>query len=259
LGSQVVKRIAVEGNIAAGKSSFLRILNTEFDYVVVPEPITKWQRVVDEDHDEISSSQENGGNLLGMFYDNPSRWAYTFQSYAFLSRMKAQLQPVTAFSGNVSVNNGEEESSKRAKKTLVQFFERSVYSDRYCFAQNCYENNLFNEVEWGIYKDWHAWLINAFPAAKLDALIYLRTSPETCLTRLKKRNRSEELGVDLAYLKSIHQRHEDWLIDKKPYVKISKEIQNTPTLILDCDAEFESVHERKVEMVQQIKNFLHTI
>lgn len=49
-------RIAVEGNIAAGvfvclffqthfifagKSSFLRILNNEFDYVVVPEPITK--------------------------------------------------------------------------------------------------------------------------------------------------------------------------------------------------------------------------
>ena len=28
---------------------------------------------------EISSSQEHGGNLLDMFYKDPKRWAYTFQ------------------------------------------------------------------------------------------------------------------------------------------------------------------------------------
>ena len=37
------------------------------------------------------SSQRSGGNLLDLFYKDSKRWAYTFQSYAFLSRMKAQL------------------------------------------------------------------------------------------------------------------------------------------------------------------------
>lgn len=58
-----------------------------------------------------------GGNLLEMFYGDPHRWAFTFQvrrgrgvtrvgssrrlraaqSYAFLSRMRSQLRPVSDF------------------------------------------------------------------------------------------------------------------------------------------------------------------
>ncbi len=34
-----------------------------------------------------------GGNLLDMFYRDPHRWAYTFQAYAFLSRIRAQMMP----------------------------------------------------------------------------------------------------------------------------------------------------------------------
>jgi deoxycitidine kinase len=63
----------------------------------VPEPITKWQKIEKENEDDTEN--QNGvqkpiisiltlkkGNLLDMFYVDPNRWAYTFQSYAFLSR-----------------------------------------------------------------------------------------------------------------------------------------------------------------------------
>lgn len=76
------------------------------------------------------------------------------------------------------------------------------------------ETGLFNKVEWGIYQDWHEWLLGAFSNLKLDAIVYLRTTPDTCLKRLQKRARSEEAGVPLEYLKQIHHRHERWLRDR---------------------------------------------
>ena len=42
------------------------------------------------------------------------------------------------------------EKRKRAEPR-VQFYERSVYSDRYCFASTCHDNGVFTDVEcmWG--------------------------------------------------------------------------------------------------------------
>jgi hypothetical protein len=41
-------KIALEGNIAAGKSTLLRLLEDDVDYVAVPEPLAKWQQVYHE-------------------------------------------------------------------------------------------------------------------------------------------------------------------------------------------------------------------
>lgn len=44
-----------------------------------------------------------------------------------------------------------------------------------------------------------------------DGFIYLRATPQTCMSRLKHRARDEETAVDISYLEDLHQRHDAWL------------------------------------------------
>lgn len=220
------KNLMLEGNIGAGKSTFLRVLEPHINANVIFEPTDKWQNIGD------------GENLLNLFYKDIKRWAYTFQSYAFISRIQSfdQLRP--------------EQTDKPFK-----IMERSVYCDRYCFAKNCFEMGLMSPLEWQIYKDWFTWLAENY-APKPSGFIYLQTSPEICFERLKKRNRSEETGVSLDYLKTLHERHEDWLIEKK---EIERSIKDIPLLVIDCNESFENNQKRQQVIITQVNEFMNQI
>lgn len=235
-------KIAMEGNIATGKSTFLDILAKAWpEAEVVQEPISRWTKIPDanDDPENITCSQKNGGNLLDMFYKDSSRWAYTFQTYCFLSRMRAQL------------------TSAQESTSTMQIFERSVYSDRLCFAANCHDSGLFSDMEWNIYCDWHTFLLDAFGGLKLDGIIYLRATPDVSHSRLQIRDRTEENGLPLTYLQSIYQKHEDWLIHNK--IKVCEELQGVPVLVIDCDTEFQHNDARQAEMLAEVKEFINTL
>lgn len=189
-------RIALEGNIASGKSTLLELISSEFDVFTVQEPVGKWQQVESEDGTTARAS-----NLLELFYSDPKRWAYTFQTYAFLSRLQAQM---SATPGNVDV--------------IVM--ERSVMADYHIFAKNCHKTGLFSDVEWSLYRQWFAWLTQQFPP-QFDGTIYLRTSPSVCLQRLHKRARGEEGSIPLEYLQQLHTRHEEWCSSFSRLLRIS--------------------------------------
>ena len=65
-----------------------------------------------------------------------------------------------------------------------------------------------NELELRIYESWFDPFISALPGLVPDGFIYLRASPDTCLRRLHMRNRPEEQGVTLEYLRGLHEKHE---------------------------------------------------
>ena len=216
--------IVIEGNIGAGKSTLVSLIKKHLDVHVIYEPHDQWQ--------SVGGSNEN---ILEKFYADTPRWAYTFQSYAFVTRVRAQKQAM-------------QQSSSR-----MYIVERSVYSDRYCFAKNCFELGYMNSLEWKLYQEWFSWLVENY-TQRPQGFIYLRTTPNTCYKRLKKRDRKEEVDVSLDYLQSLHDKHECWLIEKQDVQGI---LTDVPVLTLDVDQEFESNNKIQQELMQRVGSFIN--
>ncbi len=173
-------KIYVEGNIGAGKSEFIKSLDID-KYKVVQEPVDIWEQI----------------GILSEFYKDPKRWAYTFQSLAFATRLSTVWTEL--------VNNP-------LNKPVI--LERSIYTDKNCFTKLQVEFQNMNEIEYKTYLAWYALTEHKFAKdIKADAIIYLRTTPEICMERIKKRSRNGESSISMEYLTALHNKHEEWLTD----------------------------------------------
>ncbi|XP_068559486.1 deoxyguanosine kinase, mitochondrial isoform X1 [Cebidichthys violaceus] len=239
-----VKRVSIEGNIAVGKSTFARLLQSACpDWEVVAEPVSKWQNIESGTVKGTDASpQTTVSNLLQMMYQDPQRWSYTFQTFSCMSRLRTQLQPPPA-------------RLLSLERTPVQVYERSIYSDRYIFALNMFELGCINSTEWAIYQDWHSLLVEQFGhQVELEGIIYLRAPPKKCMERLERRGRSEEKGVKLDYLDKLHVQHERWLVEKSTELHFEK-LKQIPVLQLDASVEFQSDPEVQEEFIRKMQNF----
>ncbi|XP_054449494.1 deoxyguanosine kinase, mitochondrial isoform X1 [Pteronotus mesoamericanus] len=178
-------------------------------------------------------------------YQEPARWSYTFQTFSFMSRLKIELEPFP-------------EKLLQAKK-VVQIFERSVYSDRYIFAKNLFENGSISGLEWHIYQEWHSFLLQEFASRlQLHGFIYLQATPQVCLKRLHQRNRKEERGIELAYLEQLHGQHEDWLVHKTTKLHFEA-LVDIPVLVLDVNDDFSTEVTKQEELMRKVNAFVNSL
>ncbi|XP_025899190.1 deoxyguanosine kinase, mitochondrial [Nothoprocta perdicaria] len=244
-GCGAALRLAIEGNIAVGKSTFVRLLGRTFpEWHLVIEPVAQWQKVQAAGTKEAPSAQ-GFGNLLQLLYQEPSRWSYTFQTYSCMSRLKAQLEPL----------------AERLLKSPepVQVFERSVYSDRYVFAKSLFEAGHLDALEWAIYQDWHSFLLQELAErVALHGFLYLRAAPEKCLERLRRRGRPEEKGIQLDYLQQLHAQHESWLVERTTEVHFAG-LRGASVLVLDVDRDFEHDAAVRDVLMAKVEAFVRTL
>ncbi|XP_007968386.1 deoxyguanosine kinase, mitochondrial isoform X1 [Chlorocebus sabaeus] len=239
------RRLSIEGNIAVGKSTFVKLLAKTYpEWHVATEPVATWQDIQAAGTQKACTAQSLG-NLLDMMYREPARWSYTFQTFSFLSRLKVQLEPFP-------------EKLLQARKP-VQIFERSVYSDRYIFAKNLFENGSLSDIEWHIYQDWHSFLLWEFASRlTLHGFIYLQASPQVCLKRLYRRAREEEKGIELAYLEQLHGQHEAWLLHKTTKLHFEA-LMNIPVLVLDVNDDFSEEVTKQEDLMREVNTFIKNL
>ena len=79
--------ISIEGNIGSGKSTLMEIFKQKFpqlelthasEIFYLDEPVEDWKNI----------NQNQDLNILQTFYEDPCRWAYSFQIYALFTRLK---------------------------------------------------------------------------------------------------------------------------------------------------------------------------
>jgi len=185
--------ISIEGNIGVGKSTLLSkikelSLKNSYDINCLFEPVKQWEDV----RDPITND-----NMITKYYLDPEKYAFPFQIMAYSTQVNQLLQAV---------------SDLNASKIILT--ERSLESNHEVFTKMLYNNNLMEDTLYQIYKmnaDTHKISYNDSPNLNTDAYIYLKSSPETCLERIHKRDRSGETKITLDYLKDCHEYHEKWL------------------------------------------------
>ncbi len=224
--------VVVEGIIAAGKTSLIEqclcpLLTVRgYRVTVVNEPVEKWKK--------------NG--RLKLFYDDPARRGFQFQTVAFHDRvMETRIQ-----------------HAKHNKTTDIYILERSIFSDT-LFMKMLRDLGHVDETEYEDYMNlWTMWSM-LMPFSP-DVFIYLKPGVDLSMKRLKNRAREGETGISEDYQSQLEAKHEDLLggdtitIEIGPINGEKKHEKIVPILKLTTEDDFrtnEAEQKRIVDLVQK--------
>ena len=105
-------RIAISGNIGAGKTSLVKLISKSLGYTPYYEDVI-------------------ANPYLDDFYNHMERWSFNLQIYYLNSRF-TQIQEI-----------------QRTEKTVIQ--DRTIYEDAYIFAPNLHAMNLMSKRDFDNY------------------------------------------------------------------------------------------------------------
>ena len=116
--------------------------------------------------------------FLPKFYNDMKRWCFTLQ-----------VEILNSFK-NMDIKN--------------KIVERSPWEACHIFAKNAFNNDLLTKEEFKLVEN-----ITENVGYKPDCFIYLRATPDICMTRIKERNRECESEISLEYVTQLYELYED--------------------------------------------------
>lgn len=221
--------IAVEGLVGCGKTTIINecleplLIERGYKVKIVVEPVHLWTEI------------------LPLFYNDPKRWAYHFQTTTFITRVQESVKMWDEFKDT----------------TDIFITERSILSDTF-FVETLHKQGNFTDLE---YKDYYNWwsLWEKIMPIKPDLYLYLTPSIEETMKRVKIRARPGEEGVSEDYQILLKEQHDkildcdfvsncgiiDWFITG-----------NIPILKLDTNLDFKTDIMVKHDIVNKLEEKL---
>jgi deoxyadenosine/deoxycytidine kinase len=219
--------VSIEGNIGSGKSTLLQNLMNSYKenscVIFLKEPVDDWEKIKDS----------NGDTMLKKFYSDQKTYSFAFQMMAYISRLKILRDVIN-------------KTKAHPEKKFIIITERSLFTDKYVFAQMLHDQGSIEDVCYQIYLSWFDEFSKDFP---INKTIYVKTNPETCHERISKRARSGEDVIPLDYLKDCHTYHEYFLDEAKGIT--------TNKLVLDGNTDIYKDDITLVTWIKQITNYIH--
>ena len=214
------KIISIDGNIGSGKSTLLEHLKIQYkddkNIIFLKEPVDEWENIKDNE----------GKTILQNFYENQKKYSFSFQMLAYISRL-----------------NLIKEAIKKNPNAII-ITERSLYTDKMVFAKMLYDDGLINSIDYQIYLKLFDSFTDEYPVNKI---IYVKTKPNICIERIKKRSRTGETNIQLDYLVNLDKYHNEMINSTIGYSSLS----------LDGDLDIYENSEIINYWIQIIKEFIY--
>lgn len=172
--------IALSGNIASGKSTFMKRLEQKIGNQVViflPEKIEEW----------TSFKMENGKSLFQNYYENPKMYAFKFQTFLAANRT-IQL---------------EQAIEKHGRVGIVYVVERTMEDDSKIFSRFLFNNGSMSSDDVKCADYFRLGCNKNYPIYR----VFLNVDPIKCFERCKIRSRDEESAIPLDMLQELHKLH----------------------------------------------------
>ncbi len=215
--------VSVEGIIGAGKTTFINMLSKclgkmGYRVTIVKEPVDRWEK----------------SGILKLFYENPKRWAYHFQTKAFHDRIVENI-------------NAHE---KYGDSTDIFILERSPYTDN-LFMDVLWDDGIITELEYNDYKDWWSLWSKVMPYT-INMIVFLRPNLDVCMARCKERSRNGEAGISKDYQAKLLAKHDQFMNGNQV---ATGDGHYVPCVKLESDENFrddESVQNRLTEYMHSV-------
>jgi deoxyadenosine/deoxycytidine kinase len=180
--------VATDGGIGAGKTTYIKRVITwvrethpHMRVVHVEEPLELWEKT----------------GIFQAFLKDQRKWAAPFQNFTYVTRIMWWHMR-----WQEALKIVEEDSEAR----VLMILERSPYSDKYFFAEKLNEDGMIDDMEMCLYNLWFSFWSKCMPAV-VDFGVWIDTSQEEAIRRVRERDRTGEEAYDPAYLLALDAKH----------------------------------------------------